>query len=93
MIAMTPIGTRTCEISSPLGRRPASDHFADRVRQRCDLLDAMRHRLDPRRCQRQPLDESVAAIHCIARRGEILTVRGENRCGDRRSKSRERRQA
>ncbi len=65
---MTPSGTRTLLISSPLGRRHRSITSSDRIGKRGDLLDARRHRGHPRLIEREPFDERAGLAGALVRR-------------------------
>ncbi len=61
----------------PVGQRVAADHLADRVGQRGDVTQALRHRGDPALVERQPVEHRVAEAG-VAAVGEVLRVGGQD---------------
>ena len=70
---ITPIGTRTREISSPFGRVQRAITCADRIGKTGDLAQALGHRCDAGLVEREPVDEG--GIAALGARGlDILRV-------------------
>ena len=77
MIATTPSGTRTCWISSPLGRTQPSRISPTGSGSDGDLAQTGRHRVDAGLGEPQPVER--AGLHAAGRRGvEVGAVGGED---------------
>ena len=77
MMPMTPSGTLTREMSQPIGPGPLGQDTADRVGQRGDVLKPAGDGLEPRRIEREAIDQRGADFRPLGVR-DILGIGGED---------------